>query len=264
MVIFRPISSPWPPEKTSKKFEIIEEKAKVFLTKADITYNMERKANKTNHQIGEINMTAKAKKADKATPNFMDAINANAKVEKKGKAKKVDDSIIQDAPENVKADISKLIKAKKKAKEAKADIASAEGSILTFGKDRHDTEAFAGRFKKSRKIAGNDDDTVNFVTANKWSFSPDDIDDINGILGEDNADLIEKDYVVKINGEVFTDEKKQKELMELLGDRWNDFFETTVTYKVSENFDEAIYKELNAEQVADLKVYMKQSKPSIR
>ena len=207
-------------------------------------------------------MTAKAKKAENNVPNFMDAINANAKVEPKGKAKKVDDTIIQDAPTNVKADISLLIKAKKKAKEAKAEIASAEESILTFGRERHDNEAFAGRFKKSRKIAGNDGDTVNFITANKWSFTPDDVPEITEILG-DNDDLIKKDYVVKINQEVFTDDAKQKELMALLGDRWNDFFETTVSYSVSENFDEAIYK-LESKKVADLKVYMKQSKPSLR
>jgi len=205
---------------------------------------------------------AQAKKESKTTPNFMDTIGASAKVEKKAPAKKADAAIIKDAPANVKADITALIAAKKKAKEAKSEITNAEKSILEFGRKNHDDEAFAGRFKKSRKIAGEGDDTVNFITANKWSFSPDDVDDIQEILGD--ADLIEKDYVVKINSEVFTDEAKQKELMELLGDRWNDFFETTVTYKVSENFDEAIYTELKPDGMADLKSLMKQSKPSIR
>jgi hypothetical protein len=209
-------------------------------------------------------MTAKAKKADKNVPDFMAAVTGNAKVEKKTPAKKQDASIIKDAPENVKADITKLIAAKKKAKEAKSEIANAEKSILVYGREHHDTEAFAGRFKKSHKIAGEGDDTVTFVTANKWSFSPDDIEEVNEVLGDAADDLIEKDYVVKINSEVFTDEAKQKELMELLGDRWNDFFETTVTYKVSSDFDEKVYTELKPDGLKDLKVFMKQSKPSIR
>lgn len=207
-------------------------------------------------------MAQAKKKAN--TPDFMATVTGNAKVTEKGKAKKTDDTIITDAPENVKADITNLIAAKKKAKEAKSDITKAEKSILEFGRGRHDDEGFAGRFKKSRKIEGTEGNTVNFITANKWSFSPDDVEDINGLLGKAADDLIEKDYVVKINQEVFTDDAKQKELMKLLGDRWNDFFETTVTYKVSENFDEAVYTELKPDGLADLKVFMKQSKPSIR
>jgi hypothetical protein len=205
---------------------------------------------------------ATAKKA--AAPNFMETITGNAKVESKSKAKKVDDSILTDiVPNEVKADIKKLVDAKKAMKKAKSEATVAEKSIIEFGVAHKDREAFAGNFKKSYKIAGDDDTTVTLVTANKWSFNDDDLDEINEILGDEADDLIEKDYTVKIKSDVFTDEERQQELMALLGDRWNDFFETTVSHKPVSDFDEKIYK-LGKDKVDDLRVYMKQSKPSVR
>jgi hypothetical protein len=52
--------------------------------------------------------------------------------------------------------------------------------------------------------------------------------------------------------------------MELLGDRWADFFDTKVSYKPSEDFDSRVYTELDEDGLNDLNVYMKQSKPSVR
>ena len=205
------------------------------------------------------------KAAKKATvPNFMDTIAGNAKVEPTSKAKKVDDSILQNAPEAVKADITKMIAAKKTMKKAKSEAAVAEKSIIEFGIKHKDAEAFAGRFKKSYKIAGNGDDTVTLVTANKWSFNTDDIADIKEIIGENADEMLPSSYNVSIKSEVFTDDAKQKELMKLLGDRWNDFFDTTVSYKPVEDFDSKIYTELDESKMSDLAVYMKQSKPSVR
>ena len=202
---------------------------------------------------------ATAKKA--AAPNFMDTITGNAKVAEKKPAKKVDNSIITDAPDNVKIDIDDLLKAKKAMKAAKATITQKETSIIEFGKKYKDDQAFNGNFNKSYKIQGAGDDTVTFITANKFSFAADDVEDIEEILGDDIA--LNKDYVVKIKGEVFTDEAKQKELMSLLGDRWNDFFDTTVVTSVPSDFDKAIYR-LGKKRKADLEVLMRQSKPSIR
>ena len=191
----------------------------------------------------------------------MTTITGNAKVAEKKPAKKTDNSIITDAPENVKADIDELIKAKKAMKAAKATITQKESSIIEFGKKHKDEQAFNGNFNKSYKIQGAGDDTVTFVTANKFSFAADDVPEIEEILGDDIA--LDTDYVVKIKNEVFTDEVKQKELMELLGDRWNDFFDTTVVKTVPADFDKAIYG-LGKEKKDDLEVLMKQSKPSVR
>jgi hypothetical protein len=209
-------------------------------------------------------MSNKAAAKKVATPNFMDTIAGNAKVATTTKAKKVDDSILQDAPKEVKADISKIIAAKKAMKKAKSEVTVAEKSIIEYGQTVKNTEAFDGRFKKSYKIAGNDNDTVTFVTANKWSFNTDDIGEIKEILGKNADDLMPSEYNVSIKPEVFTDKAKQEELMKLLGTRWNDFFNTTVSYKPVEDFDSKIYTELDEDKMNDLTVYMKQSKPSVR
>jgi hypothetical protein len=214
-------------------------------------------------------MTAAAKKTKTAAvPNFMDTIAGNAKVAPTTKAKAADASILTDAPKAVKEDITKIIKAKKVAKTAKSDITAAEKSIIDFGKKHKDERAFAGSFKKSYKIAGEGDDTVTFVTANKFSFNTDDIGDIKEILGEKADEMLPSSYHVSIKPEIFEDTKegkaKQKELMELLGDRWADFFNTTVAYKPVDDFDSRIYQELDESGMKDLAVYMKQSKPSVR
>ena len=194
-------------------------------------------------------------------PDFMSTITGNAKVAEKKPATKANNSIITDAPDNVKADINDLIKAKKAMKTAKATITQKEGSIIEFGKKHKDEQAFNANFNKSYKIQGAGDDTVTFVTANKFSFAADDVEDIEEILGDEIA--LDTEYVVKIKGEVFTDEAKQKELMALLGDRWNDFFDTTVVKTVPEDFDKKIYS-LGKAKKDDLEVLMKQSKPSVR
>jgi hypothetical protein len=202
-------------------------------------------------------------------PDFMATITGNATVKPTTKAKAADASILTNAPKAVKADITKIIKAKKVAKTAKADITAAEKSIIEFGKNHKDKLAFAGNFKKSYKIQGESvDDVVNMVTANKFSFNTDDIADIKEIIGEKADTMLPATYGVSIKSEIFEDtvegKAKQKELMELLGDRWNDFFSTTVSYTPCEDFDKLIYNELDEAKMKDLAVYMKQSKPSVR
>jgi len=59
-------------------------------------------------------------------------------------------------------------------------------------------------------------------------------------------------------------QRLEKILMEKMGDRFNEFFEVESSRKVTENFDEEIYKRFDADTVQDIKVYVKQSKPSIR
>ncbi len=224
---------------------------------------MHKESNKNGNQKGELNMTATAK-AQKTAPSFMDTIAKSAKTKTTSKAKKVDNSILTNAPDNVKADIDAIIKAKKAMKKAKSEVTVAEKSIIDFGQNHKDKMARAGSFKKSYKIQGNGDDTVTFVTANKFSFNTDDVEDIKEILGDAADEMMHSRYDVKVKADVFTDEEKQAELMELLGDRFADFFETTVSYKVSDDFDSRIYRELNESKMDDLKVYVKQAKASVR
>ena len=212
-------------------------------------------------------MTAKAaaKKTETAAkPNFMDMVAGNAKTKPTTKAKKADASVLNHAPAEVKANIKTLVAAKKTMKKAKSEVAVAEKSIIDFGLQHKHSEAFDGRFKKSYKIAGDDDTQVTLVTANKWSFAPADVGIIKEILGDEAEEMLPTTYNVSIKPEVFTDDEKQAELMELLGDRWNEFFDTTASNKPCDDFDEKVYKVLDADELNDLNVYCKQSKPSVR
>jgi hypothetical protein len=63
---------------------------------------------------------------------------------------------------------------------------------------------------------------------------------------------------------VFTDAALQADLMELVGERFADFFETSVSLAVCENFNQLIYQVVEPEQVGQLRTFARQYKPSIR
>jgi len=63
---------------------------------------------------------------------------------------------------------------------------------------------------------------------------------------------------------VFEEEELQEQLMELIGDAFGTFFETATTLKVSEGFNEAVYREVDEDGLAQLRVFMKQTSASLR
>jgi len=201
-------------------------------------------------------------KGDNAmTTSFDDLIGSNAKTKEKAKPKK-SNAVILPVPENVQVEIDSLISAKKAKKVAESNIKKAEPTIIDFGLKLKDDKAFSGNFKKSYKL-GTDESNVNFVTANKWSFSEDDVDDIKDIIGEKADDLIIEHKEVKLKAEVFSNDELKKKFVEMVGRDFPEFFETVVSHSVSEDFDEKVY-DLGKDAYEDLKLLMKQSKPSLR
>jgi hypothetical protein len=197
--------------------------------------------------------------------NFDDVVKASAKPKTKIAKKKSDKEIISNAPQAVKKAVSNVIKAKAAKKKAESDIKVNETPVIEFGNTLKNERAFNGDYNKSYKIQGLNDDVVTFVTANKFSHKEDDEEEIAEIMGEENfEELMPKAYTIKVKSEVFNDPDLQKELMEKMGDRFNDFFEVESSRKVTENFDEELYKRFDEDIVQDIKVYVKQSKPSIR
>ena len=63
---------------------------------------------------------------------------------------------------------------------------------------------------------------------------------------------------------LFQDPDLQNELMELLGDRFGDFLETSVNLKVKEDFDKKIYQVVSEDQLPALRTFCRQYKPSLR
>lgn len=198
----------------------------------------------------------------KSELSFDDMINSNKTVKKTTKAKTAAKEILP-VPGNIQTKISDLLKAKKAKKVAESDIKKAESEILPYGLNMRDENGFSGKFQKSYKL-GSNDEHINFINANKWSFSENDVDDISDILGDDADDMIIEDKVVKLKSEVFSDPKLQKALIQAVGSRFAEFFETNITHHVSEDFDKKVYDTCTKDSIEDLRVYMKQSKPSLR
>jgi len=202
----------------------------------------------------------------KAKLNFTDVVGNAAKPKSKNAKSKVVKEIITNAPAAVKAAISNVIKAKTAKKKAESDIKVNEVPVIDFGNDLKDGRAFDGDYKKSYKIQGeNEGEVVTFVTANKFSHTPEDEEDLAEIMGEENFDeLMPQEYSIKVKEEVFADPKLQDFLMKQMGKRFEEFFEVETVRKVSADFDEQLYKKFDKETVTDIKTFVKQSKPSIR
>ena len=191
---------------------------------------------------------------------FDDLINTNVKKKETKKVSKKSAEIIP-VPADVQDEIDKLLEAKKAKKKAESDIKKAEPTILDHGIQLKDQNAYKGSFQKSYKL-GNDDSHVNMVTANKWSFKEEDVDSIKEIIGDDADEMIIKETEVRLKPEVFKDPELKQKFVQMVGMDFPEFFETHVYHYVSDDFDEKVYDaDIDLE---DLRLLMKQSKPSLR
>lgn len=193
--------------------------------------------------------------------DFDAMLDTNKKKKTPAKAKKTSAAIIP-VPANIQEEIDNLLQAKKDKKVAESNIKKAEPTIIEHGIQLKDEKAYSGKFQKSYKL-GTDDSHVNMVTANKWSFKEDDVDEIKDLLGDAADDMLIEEKEVKLKADVFKDEDLKKRFVEMVGAEFPEFFETVVSHRVSDTFDEDIY-DLGEDTVEDLKLLMKQSKPSLR
>jgi hypothetical protein len=193
--------------------------------------------------------------------NFLDAVESTSKPKSTTSKTKSKKEIIV-APAEIQNAINDFSSAKKEKKAAEARMEVSEGTILDHCQNRYDDNGFNGKFSKSFHI-GNEEVSVNFVTANRFSFAPADVDMVKEILGK-NTDLIKSEHDVHLKAEIFTNKELQKKLMDLVGDNFAEFFETTTTYSVVEDFDAKIFQTLGKGKISDLRQFVKQSKPSLR
>lgn len=205
-----------------------------------------------------------SQKGENNMSDFDSLLNTNTVKKTDAKTKKSNAEILP-VPDRVQVEIDNLIKAKKAKKTAESDIKKAEPTILGHGITMKDEKAFGGKFQKSYKI-GTSDSHVNFVTANKWSFKEDDVNEIKNMINEADVnadDLIIEQKDVKLKAEVFSDEDLKAKFVEMVGNAFPEFFETVVHHHVSADFDEKVY-DLGEDTLEDLRLLMKQSKPSLR
>jgi len=194
-------------------------------------------------------------------------IKTNSKKAEPKKAKKTE-KVIHPVSETVQTAIKAVISAKKAKKVAESNIKKNEPVVIDHGiRFQEDMFFDKSEFNKSYKF-GDADDNVTFVTANKWGFEQGDVGIIHEIIEDADGsveDLMEQDEpIVKFKSEVFSDPVIQKELVKLVGKKFDRYFETIEgKWGVKEDFDKNVLK-LGPGAVEDLKVYMKKSKPSLR
>lgn len=201
----------------------------------------------------------------KAKLNFEDIVKSSATAPSKKKAGKVVREIITDAPDAVKEGISKVLAGKAKKKAGESEIKVGETPVIEYGLNLKDDRALNGDYNKSYKIQGeNEEDVITFVTANKYSHSEEDQEEVAELMGDNFDDLMPENFTITVKEEVFADPDMQKFLMSKMGERFADFFEVTKTRKVVPNFDEELYKRFDKEKIDDIKVFVKQAKPSLK
>ena len=210
--------------------------------------------------MGSVTSLAVVRK--EKTPSFADVLKTSTTTTVKKKSTSKVTEI--DVPKNIKEDIDRFVEAKASEKKAKAEKVNAEGSIIDFASTEQDKLGFAGDHSKSYKLSGNKSQ-VTYVTSNRHSLSSEDIEEIRELLGKHYSDLISENTEVKLKAAIFTDEALQQRLMEAVGDSFDEFFETTTDYTVSDDFDRKIYDVIKAPaKLADIRVYCKPYKAALR
>lgn len=194
--------------------------------------------------------------------SFGEALKQAKSTEPKAKGKKTSMPTLDATPE-VKQAVDDYQEAKTTYKMAEATMNHAGEILMEFVRQAQDQEGFAGRFNGSYAVMGVKHQ-AKVVFANKYSLNSEDEGELAAILGENFDSLIEKKFSVKLKEQVFTDEALQAELMELVGERFADFFESTVSLGVCDNFNQLIYQVVNPEQLDGLRTFARQYKPSIR
>ena len=195
-------------------------------------------------------------KADK--PNLADLLK---QTQKDTKEKSKSSVTILETPPEIKAHVDALIKAKKAVKIAEAEKEAEQEPIKDWVGTIQDEDGFAGKFKASYKIQGSED-TVTYVSQNSYSINIEDRNQIEEILGEEGfAELIEEKNTVTVKPSIL---ENPETLLEVVGDRFVEFFESETKLVVREDFNSRVYRYVTPEKLQLLKTFVKRKEASVR
>lgn len=191
--------------------------------------------------------------------------SAVAVTDKKGKKKK--ERFVLELPVGLSGKLIEFNKQKKAMKEAETAMRVAETPIVLFCRDEQNKSAFEGTFRSSFDVKDGTE-VSKFVSSDTFSVSqdPEVHNQLKQLFGEEvyNEVIGEETFVVMKN-DVFTDEKKQEEFIALMGDRFGDFFESTVVLKVKPGFQERVYQLAKTEEkLIEISSLITQKKPFLK
>jgi len=193
--------------------------------------------------------------------SFAKALSQTKTAKPKASAKKQMAKI--PASEEVKHEVDNYQQAKARKKKAEAEMEASGTIILEFAGKHQDQDGFNGDFKNAYQIDGFDE-SVKYVSSNRFSINPADVDQLHDMLEDGFDELLEEKYDVSLKEEVFKDQQLQNELMALVGDRFGDFFETKASVKVKDDFDKNIFKHVTKKTLPILRTFCRPYKASLR
>jgi hypothetical protein len=199
----------------------------------------------------------------KKKPAFSDMLKKTATTKAPAKAKST--MPILAPPEEVREAVDEYIDAKTRETMAKAEKEMAETVIQEFTIGVQDADGYKGNFRTSYAVPGKKPgNQVKFVSSNRFSINAEDRDKLEEMLGDTYPDMVDEQFTVKLKASVFNDEEKQAELMDIVGDRFEDFFETVVTLKVREDFNRKLYGVVGQEEMPTFRTFCKPYKAALR
>jgi hypothetical protein len=206
----------------------------------------------------------KLEQVKKSKSSFDAMLKKSAKP--KGPKQKAKSKVLEiKTPKDVREQVDRYIEAKALNKQSKADMDDSGERIIGFVRPYQDNDGYAGKFRHSFAVPGEKDgNKVKYVSSNRFSINAEDDEQLEDILGDAFDDLIERTFEVTLKKEVFEDDDLKDALMELVGDRFGEFFDTKVSLKVTEDFDRRIYDVVDKGNLPALRTFARPYKPSLR
>lgn len=197
---------------------------------------------------------------------FNNLIKKKATTGKKKSAKKSNAPAINLPPE-LSEELDILIEAKAEEKAAQAKKKQAEVKLLAHAQNIQDVNGLNGNYQSTYELVG-ENFTSKFISSDRYSVSQESEvhEEIKEIVGEDNLDeMVVQEMVVQLRSEVFADQEKQDMLVALIGDKFDELFETTIKYSAKKGLKDNIYTLVTGlDELEEVRELMPQYKPSIR
>jgi len=183
-------------------------------------------------------------------------------VSKKPAAKKSSSPSIE-VSNDLKVAIDAFNKAKVEKKNAEAAMEINGSKVIAHVREVQDKDGFSGKYAKSYDVAGVNS-KVKFVSADKFSIASDDEHLIADILADKFSEFIKTKFSVTLKPSVLESEELSKELENLMGAKFNEFFDVVKSLSPCDDFDAKVYSAVDADHLSDLRNFVKQNKPSLR
>ena len=107
--------------------------------------------------------------------------------------------------------------------------------------------------------------TIMLTLQDRWSYITDEALPIaKKILGKKFDELVAPEIIFELKPEVVENEEKLQELIDLLGDRLDEFFNVTYRYRPKKGFLQKIYALFPRARIAKIRDLFRQATPSLR